>query len=69
MSALNAMNARVVDTATLLALRAPGRRLRPCLRCHQPFTSAGAHNRVCGKCKHLRDPGRLKGLAECPCHV
>lgn len=28
------------------------RKRRPCLRCGQTFLSLGAHNRICGPCKH-----------------
>jgi hypothetical protein len=35
----------------VLAAGKPPRRLRPCLRCCEPFPSAGAHNRLCDDCR------------------
>lgn len=33
----------------------PGRILRPCLKCGNPFESEGPHNRLCGNCRHETD--------------
>lgn len=32
---------------------APDGRIRPCMCCHQPFRSAGFHNRLCSTCRKL----------------
>lgn len=38
-----------MTTPTLQAF-APGRRPRVCLKCDNPFPSAGPGNRICGRC-------------------
>jgi len=35
----------------LAAARRPARRDRPCLRCRSEFSSEGAHNRLCPRCR------------------
>lgn len=47
----------------------PARPRRPCLRCQRPFASAGAHNRVCARCKSGRRVGVDGGLPEHHAHV
>ena len=37
---------------------------RPCLRCDRRFPSAGAHNRLCDRCRYAIEYGHLRDQAE-----